>query len=73
MLLLGANPLFGQIGGGCALEISTFWAPNATHLMAPCYFTGPKKSLFPEPNSLPLALIIYLPATKALHTDPYKS
>jgi hypothetical protein len=26
MLLMQANPLLGQVGGGWALEIQTFWA-----------------------------------------------
>jgi hypothetical protein len=45
------------------MEMSTFWAPNAIS-------QGPKKSRFPGPNPLPLALVMYLPASKALRTGP---
>ncbi len=34
MRLMQADPLLGLVGGGLALEISTFWAPNGTRLMA---------------------------------------
>jgi hypothetical protein len=34
MLLIWANPLLGQVGGGWALGISTFLAPIGTRLMA---------------------------------------
>jgi hypothetical protein len=43
MLLMLENPLRGQVGGGWAKEISTFfWAPNGTRLTAQCHFTRPK-------------------------------
>jgi hypothetical protein len=50
-----------------------FWAPNGNRLTARCHFTGPKKSRFPGPNPLPLALVMEMPLSKALHTGPYKS
>jgi hypothetical protein len=34
MFLMRAETLCGQVGGGGALEISSFWAPNATRLSA---------------------------------------
>ncbi len=34
---------------------------------------GPKKSRFPGPNSLRLAQVMDLPASKALHTGLYQS
>jgi hypothetical protein len=34
---------------------------------------GPKKSRFPGPNPLPLALVMYLHASKTLRTGPYKA
>jgi len=34
---------------------------------------GPKNSRFPGPNPLPLALVMYLHASKTLRTGPYKS
>ncbi len=45
------------------MDISTFWAPKPIS-------QGPKKSRFPGPNPLPLALVMYLPASKALRTWP---
>ncbi len=51
-----------------------FWAPNGTRLTARCHLTGPKKSRFPGPIPLPLALVIDLHASKDyLRTGPYKS
>jgi hypothetical protein len=50
------------------------WALNGTRLTARCNFRGPKKSRFPGPNPLPLAQVMDLPASKALHTwPPYRS
>ncbi len=34
---------------------------------------GPKKSRFQEPSTLPLATVMNLPASKALHAGPYQS
>jgi hypothetical protein len=45
MFLMHAGPLWEQVGGGLALEISSFWAPNGTRLLARWHFTGPKKLL----------------------------
>jgi hypothetical protein len=50
-----------------------FGSPNGTRLSALCHFTGPKNSPFPGPNPLPLAHVMYLPASKTLRTGPYKS
>jgi hypothetical protein len=58
MLLMPANPLRGQVGGGWALEIETFWA-----LSRECLW-DPKKSRFPGTNPLPLAQVMDLPASK---------
>jgi hypothetical protein len=45
MLLMWANPLRGQVGGGWALEIETFLAlGNGIELLGDCHL-GPKKSL----------------------------
>jgi hypothetical protein len=73
MLLVRENPLLGQVGGSWALEILTFLGPNGTRLTALCHFTGPKKVLISRANPLPLALVMDLPASKALPTGPYKS
>ncbi len=45
MLLMRANLLLEQVGGGWALEILTLLAPNGTRFTAGCHFTGPKKVL----------------------------
>jgi hypothetical protein len=34
MFWMHAYPLLGQVGGGWALEILSFWAPNGTRLFA---------------------------------------
>ncbi len=39
-------------------NMSTFLGPKWHSLSAQCHFTGPKKSLFPGPNPLPLALVM---------------
>jgi hypothetical protein len=52
---------------------ATFLTPNGTCLTARCHFTGPKKSRFPGPNRLPLALVMELTASKALCMELYKS
>jgi hypothetical protein len=49
-----------------------FWTPNGARLKARGH-SGPKKSRFPWPNPLPLALVMDLPTSKALRTGPYKS
>jgi hypothetical protein len=59
MLLMRANPLQEQVGEGWALEIEQ---------------SGDVKKLgFPGPNPLPLAQVMDLPASKALHTGGYQS
>jgi hypothetical protein len=52
LLLMRANPFHGQVGGGWALDILTFW--------------GPLTARFPGPNPLLLSLVIDLLASKAL-------
>jgi hypothetical protein len=62
MLLMQADPLLGQAGGGWALEISTFLGPNSTRLtLHAISHVGPKKVDFPV--ALPLALFMDLPAS----------
>ncbi len=41
--LLYIKTLLGPLGGGWALDISSFWAPNGTRLSARCHFTGSKQ------------------------------
>ncbi len=68
MRLMRGNPLRVQVGGGWALGNETFLSPMKWHRSA---VRGPKKSRFPGPNPLPLAQVMDLPASKALHTGPY--
>jgi hypothetical protein len=44
MILMRANPLLVQVGGGWALEILAFLGPYGTRLEARCHFTGRQKS-----------------------------
>jgi hypothetical protein len=52
MFWMRAYPLLGQVGGGWALEILSFFGPQS----ARCHFTGPKKqsisSVQPPPTCL---------------------
>ncbi len=43
MLLMRADTLRGEVVGGLALEISSFWAPNGTRLSARAISQGPTK------------------------------
>ncbi len=45
---------------------------NGTHLTARCLFIGPKKVSISRAYSLPLALGMDMPASKALRTGPYR-
>jgi hypothetical protein len=74
MLLMRANPLWGQVERGWALVIMTFfvrcemaWSRHASAIW------GPKKLSFPRPKPLPLAQVMDFHATKASHTGPYQS
>ena len=52
MLLMWANPLRGQVGGGWALEIETFWALwNGIEAIGECHL-GPKKVEIPRALSM---------------------
>jgi hypothetical protein len=71
---MGANPSLEQVGGVWALEISTFLGPKWLSTDgSDAISRGPKKSRFPGPKSLPLALVRDFPASKALLTGLYKS
>ena len=61
MLLMRANPLLGQMGGGWALEISTFGAPNRARLTYRCHFTGPKKSSTGPKNLMKWGIFRFTP------------
>jgi hypothetical protein len=67
MLLMRANPLLGQLGGGWALEIETLLGPVGPvgiERLGECHL-GPKKSRLPGPNPLPLAQVMDWSASKA--------
>ncbi len=66
-----AYPLLGQGGGGWALEISSFWAPNGTRLyIGSMPFHRVQKTL---EFLLPLALRMDMHASKTLRTVLYES
>jgi hypothetical protein len=75
MLLMRANPLREQVGGG-------WGGPGNQDFFGLCEMAsncqesaiwGPKKSRFPGPNPLPLTQVMYLPAAKTLRTGPHQS
>ncbi len=66
--MAGPNPFLLQ--ASVAKCIVPDWAPNDTRLLARCHFQGPKKSRFPGPNPLPLALVLDMHASKTLRTRP---
>jgi hypothetical protein len=54
MFWMGAYPLLGQVGGGQALEFSSFLGPkNSTRLLDDAISQGPKNSRIPGPNTAP--------------------
>jgi hypothetical protein len=65
MLLMRANPLREQVGGGWAREIETFLGPVKWHRAV--------RRLSFGPNPLSLAHVMGLPASKAFPTGPYQS
>jgi hypothetical protein len=59
--------LLGQVGGGWALKIKTFLGPKWLSSNGLMQFYRAQRSLdFQGSNPLPLALIMDLPASKAL-------
>jgi hypothetical protein len=64
MLLMPADPLLGKVGGGWALDISTFLGPKWHSPEGSIPFHRAQKSLDP----LLLALVTDLLASKALRT-----
>ncbi len=67
------NPLRGQVGGGWALVIKTFGPCEMASSRLGSAIWDPKKLRFPWPNPLPIAQIMDLPTSKALHTALYQS
>jgi hypothetical protein len=55
------------------VEVSGHSLGVSVTLRARCHSQGPKKVSIPGPNPIPLALVMDLPASKALRTGPYKS
>jgi hypothetical protein len=68
MLLMRANPLRGQVGGGWALEIKTFLGRVKWHRAFSRVPFGPSLDFPQPPNPLPLAQVMDLPASKAICT-----
>ncbi len=66
-----ADPLLGQVGRGWALEISSFLGPKwKWHSpIGSIPFHRAQNSRFPGTNLLPLALVMYLPASKNYARD----
>ncbi len=74
MFWMRAYPLLGQVGGGWALEISSFLGPTmALAYRLDAISQGPKNSQFLGPNPLPLALVMDKHASKTFCTGLYKS
>ncbi len=65
MFLMSADPLHGQVGNLRPKMALPYRLDDVSQ--------GPKKSRFPGPNPLPLALVMDLHASKTLCTGPYKS
>ncbi len=67
MFLMHADPLWGQVREGWAMEIESLgpvnW--NDTKLIGECNM-GAKNPRFPGPNPLPLAQVMDLPASKVI-------
>ncbi len=61
-----ADPLRGQVEWGWALEIESFLGPVKRHQAIMSVIWGPKKSRFPGPNTLPLAQVMDLQASKII-------
>ncbi len=68
MFWMRVYPLLGQVGGGWALEISSFLGPKWHLPISSMPFYRAKESRFPGPNPLPLALIMDMHASKTLCT-----
>jgi hypothetical protein len=59
----GKSITWGQVG---RLGSENFWATNGTRLTVRCHFIGPKNVSISWAQTLPLALVMDLPASKAL-------
>ncbi len=73
MFWMCAYPLLGQVGGGWALEFSSFLGPKWRWPIGSMPFHRAPKTRIPGPNPLPLALVMDMHASKTLCTEPYKS
>jgi hypothetical protein len=74
MCLMRADPLLGQVGGGWALEISTFLGPKWHSPNGSIQFHRAQKSLdFQGPTPSQCPRIMDLHPSNTLHTGPYKS
>jgi hypothetical protein len=57
ILLMQANPLRRQVGGGGSWKSRLFWAFEMASSPQANAIWGPKQSQFPGPNALPLAQV----------------
>ncbi len=66
LFLMRADTLRGQVGGGWALEIESFWATwNGIEPIAECHL-GPKKLKISRAQTFPLAQVMDLPVSKII-------
>jgi hypothetical protein len=79
---LGYGPVCNDFDAGISITRASGrgLGPGNRDFFGPCdemaslfAISGPKKSLFPGPNPSPLALVMFLLASKILRTGPYKS
>jgi hypothetical protein len=74
IVLMQADPLRGQVGGGWALEIETFLGPVKWHRAVRRVPLGAQKSRdFLGPTPLPFAQVMDLVASKPLCTGANQS
>ncbi len=73
MVLIWTNPLFGQVGGGWALEIEIFLGPVKWHQAVGRVSFGTRLTARCQFSQGPKIFILDLPASKPLPTGPYKS
>jgi hypothetical protein len=75
MFFMPADTLRMEVGGwGWRWKSPVFWAPNSTRLSARAISQGPTKLEISSANpTSPLPYVMYLPASKTLRTEPYKS
>jgi hypothetical protein len=73
MFLMPAYPLLRQVGGGWALELSSFLGPKWHSHSVQCHFTEPKKLSNARAQPFPTCPVLDMHASKTLCTGLYKS